>query len=239
MTTTGAGTGTQAAAPGATTAQNLIDQAQVALADTAAAEFSEAQLLQFLNEAIREYSQQLPRLSTTSLTASGRTYTLPYDLKAVISVEYPAGEEPPCFLAQVPHKALRFTDRPAYDVLHRLDLTSYPQLLLSFDPTAGETIAVRYQHPHNHSLAAADHVTVPADHHHVLISYMLYAASRMQQLIEQANPTGSSSLLMAQLMTNTRRAELTYLNALNRILQATAGQSSSASWRMDDFDRVY
>jgi len=240
MTTTGAGTGTQAAAPDAITAQMLIDQARTALDDSAAAEFSEAELLAFLNEAIREYSQQLPRVSTATIPTFAATYsyTLPWDTRDLITVEYPSSAVPPSYVSRRPRRSRDFFSGQCYDFLRRLDLTQSPSLILSFEPATGQTLTVTYSHPHSHALAAADNVTVPADHHHVLLQYVLFAAVRFQLNQEHANPTSASSLLMSQLQTNMRRLELTYLNALNRALQSMAG-STSTSWRMDDFDRVY
>jgi hypothetical protein len=238
---TGSGTGTQATTPAAVTAQNLIDSAQAALDDTAAAEFSEAELLGWLNEGIREYSQHFPRVSQEDLTAVASTqeYNLPWDTTAIISVEYPADEDPPQFVTYRPFMARKWTVGLHYDFLNFKSLTTYPRLLLCFEPTADETIRVTYQHPHEHSLSASDSVTVPSDHHHILITYVLFAATRFQMQQEQANPTSSSSLLMGQLASNMRRAELSYLNAINRALMNRRGYSQSAAWTMDDYDRVY
>ena len=89
---------------------------------------------------------------------------------------------------------------------------------------------MRYLRPHQSSLTADDYLTVPADHHHVLLQYVLFAAARRQQAGEQAAPTNNSSLLMAQLAANTRRLELAYLNALNRILYHRLGEGEVVGW---------
>lgn len=240
MPTTGSGTGTQASAAQSVTAQNLVDAAQVALNDSGAAEFAEATLLQFLNEAIREYSQHFPRISTDDITAVAdtRTYALEWDVINILAVEYPAGDDPPQYLTRVAYKRPSFYSGNHYDFLARLDLTTPPSLLLSFDPTADETITVRYQHPHDHSLILSDNCTVPSEHHHVLLQYIMFAAARYLQATEEATPTGSSSLIMSQLASDTRRYELAYLNAINRILYQRRGQSEAVSWRMDT-DRIY
>lgn len=239
----GSGTGTLATAPHQVTADDLIDDAiRPALDDAGASVFTDAELLSFLNESIREYSQHLPRISTASLAtiSNTRSYSLPYDLINVLAVEYPTDEEPPSFLTRLGRKRRDFlTSTFSYDFLPRLDLTNAPTLLLSFDPDAAETITVTYQHPHDHELTADSYITVPTEHHHVLIQYVLFACSRQLQANEEAAPTSSSSLLMSQYASNTRRYELAYLNALNRILFQRRGQSDTTAWQMDRWDRIY
>ncbi len=227
------GTGTRAAPPYAVTAGELTGDARVALDDGAAAAWSDAELLGFLAEAVREYSQHLPRVGEAALVAvAGRQrYALPWDAAAVVTVEYPVGEEPPAYLVRLPWKSRRFEGGGGhYDVLLSHDLTRPPELLLGFDPDAGETLAVRYLHPHESDLTADTYLTVPADHHHVLVQYVLFAAARQLQAREQAAPTNNSGLLMGQLAANTRRLELAWLNALNRILYHRLGAGEIVVW---------
>lgn len=229
---TGAGTGTPAAPPYAVTAQALIDDVRIALDDVAGANWSDDELLAFLAEAVREYSQHLPRASEATLAAldDQRRYALPWDTTAVIAVEYPADAEPPARLRRRPYKSPAFETARHYDVLLSHDLTAPPVLLLSFDPIAGEAIAVRYLRPHESSLTADTYLTVRADHHHVLAQYVLFAAARRLQSREQTTPTNNSSLLMGQLAANARRLELAYLNALNRILYHRLGEGEAVGW---------
>ena len=234
------GTGTRAAPPYAVTAGELISDVRVALDDGAAAAWSDAELLGFLAEAVREYSQHLPRVGEAALVAIAgrRRYALPWDAAAVTAVEYPLDREPPAYLTRLPYKSRRFDGdghghgrHGHYDVLLSHDLTRPPELLLGFDPDAGETLVARYLHPHESDLAADTYLTVPADHHHVLIQYVLFAAARQLQAREQTAPTNNSGLLMAQLAANTRRLELAWLNALNRILYHRLGAGEIVVWR--------
>lgn len=241
MPTTGSGTGTQATAPAqGVTAQALIDRAQTALSDEGAAVWPEAEVLEWLNEAVREYSQHLPRVGEVDILAEeGRqTYDLPWDATAVLSVAYPAGQSPPRYLVPLSYRNKRFAWGRCYDYLPRFDQTTLPQLVLGFEPAAGEALRVRYRRPHNFNLEAADEVTVPAEHHHVLVQYVLFAAARRLQQREQATPTAGSSLMMAQLAANARRLELAYLNALNRILHHRSA-SEVVAWTPAGLERVY
>lgn len=228
------GTGTRAATPAAVAAGALLAECRAALADDGGAPtFDDAMLLGFLNEAMREYSQHLPRLGVARLAAQAdaRAYALPGDTLAVLDVEYPEGREPPAYLRRVAYKSERFLwSADAYDFLPRHDLNSAPRLLLSFSAAAGETLAVRHTQPHATAATSADYLSVPAEHHHVLLQYVLFAAARRLQAAEQAAPTGGGSLLMAQLAANARRHELAYLNALNRILSQRAGEGIVVAW---------
>jgi len=236
------GTGVIVSLAQTVTAQNLIDLAQTALDDAGATTWSEAEVLAWLNEGIREYSQHLPRELSAEIAAVAdtREYALPWNTLAVHSVEYPADEQPPVYLLRISYQSLRWASGRYYDFLSRLDLTTAPQLWLSFAPAAGETIRVRYQAPHAYTLAANEYVTMPSEHHHVLVGYVLYAAARQLQQAEQAHPTNNSSLLMSQLASNTRRLELAYLNALNRILYHRQGQSGVRHWgTAEGIRRIY
>lgn len=238
----GSGTGTPAVSPSTVTAQDLIDDnIRPALDDALAAEFTDAELLSFLNEAIREYTQHFPRIGETALTAVAqqRTYTLPLNTRNIIAVEYPTGEDPQTWLNKMDRQRPSFARFEYYDFLPTNDLTTAPVILLSFDPVAAETITVTRQYEHDYELTVSDYITVPSDHHHILTQYVLFAAARQEQAREEANPTSSSSLLMSQYASNTRRYELAYLNAINRILYHRRGKSTTVSWAMDTHDRIY
>ena len=227
------GSGTRATMPQQITAAEFIAQARAALGDAGETPtWSDAELLLFLNEAIREYSQHLPRLVETRLAAAGgvRHYGLPVDTRAVLSVEYPEGRVPACYLARLAAKSRRFAGASAaYDFLPRHDLTAAPALLLSFDPAAGEMLLVRHTRPHAAVATVNDTLTAPGEHHHVLVGYVLFAAARQLQAAEQARPPGGT-LLMAQLAANARRHELGYLNALHRILPPRLGEGGVVVW---------
>lgn len=229
---TGTGTGTQAGPPYAVTAGDVVGRIRAALDDAAGATWSDAELLGFLNEAVGEYSQHLPRVGEVTLAAvaGARRFALPWDVAAVLSVECPAGQEPPVYLSRRRRQSPAFYAGRHYDALLPRDLTGPPALLLSFAPEAGAALAVRFLRPHDSELAAASYLTVPAEHHHVLLQYVLFAAARQLQAREQAAPTNSSNLLMGQLASNARRLELAYLNALNRILYQRLGEGEMVGW---------
>jgi hypothetical protein len=158
------GTGTIAGAPGGVLAGTVVAACRAALADAGAAVFADGELLSWLNEAIREYSQHLPRVGVARLAALAgtRRYALPGDALAVLAVEYPEGRDPAAWLPRVSYKSRRFHWAESYDFLPRRDLTAAPALLLSFDAAAGETLAVSLARPHATADTVHDALTVPA-----------------------------------------------------------------------------
>jgi len=233
----GSGTGTQATIPYSVTAANLIANAiRPALDDISETEFTDTELLAFLNEAISEYTQHFPRLTTTTITTitNTRVYPLPFDARSIISVEFPSGAYPPTYIPRIDHHRITFSHTDCYDLLPTNELTAAPNILFSFYPTPGGIITISLQQEHDHRLTLNDDITVPSDHHHILIQYVLFATTRQQQAREESNPTSANSLLMAQYASNTRRYELMYLNAINRVIFHRRGQSRTAAWKMDD-----
>lgn len=226
------GTGTLVSPVYEVTAGAIVAEARAALGDGAAAVYDDAELLRYVNEAIAEYSVHLPRTgqSVVVLVAGARTYALPRETTAVVAVDYRAGAES-VPLRRLSYRHPRFTGYARlYDFLPRGDLTAAPTIMLSFEPAVGALLSVRHEQPHAHDLALNEVITVPAAHHHVLVAYVLFAAARRLQLIEQAGPTSGGTLLMGQLASNARRLELAYLGALNRILGHGLGQAEMVVW---------
>jgi hypothetical protein len=213
------------------TAGELLAGIRAALGNGGGA-WSDAELLGFLADGVREYSQHRPRQTQTALAmlAGVRQYALPPEATAVLRVAYPAGAVPPLFVPRLSSRSRWFCYGRYYDVWLPGDGAGGPQLLLSFDPEPGTALLATCLGPHDSDLTAESALTVPAEHHHVLRQYALFAAARQLQNREQAAPTNDSALLMAQLASNARRLELAYLGALNRILTHTQGEGQIVSW---------
>jgi hypothetical protein len=236
MMATSTGTGTPATTPAGVTGADLLLTVRAALGDEDAETWSDATLLSFLNEGVREYSQHRPRLAEVVLEAveGERSYSLPVDTAGVISVRYESSDGVSTNIYRLGYRNPRFEGAWVYDFLDRREMTAAPLLVVGFPPEAGSTLAVRYLRPHEARLTAGSLVTVPEEHHHVLVQYVLFAAARRFQQQEQANPTSSSSLLMSQLASNARRLELSYLQTLNRILTQRLGEGSVVKWERID-----
>ncbi len=134
----GSGTGTPAAAAYAVSAGDLLDDIRVAVDDASETAWSDDELLGFLAEAVREYSQHLPRIDEVTLElVEGETrYPLPWDATAVISVEYSAGEGEATYVRRRGRRSWRSPGAYYYDVVWTGDMTRAPTLVLWFVPKA-------------------------------------------------------------------------------------------------------
>lgn len=232
------GTGTGAPATGGTTTfVQLLDRVATAVDDLPHAHYTTAALAAYLNDAVRDYTQHFPRLRRHDLTtvADQRRYDLPADCLALLTVEYPQGQDPPRYLRRRSHHHPTFWRAPAaYDLLPRADQTTPGQLLISPQPPAGHTIRLEYHAHHaliTNTAAVSGHCTVPAHHEHLLLKYVLWQCSLQLQMAEQQTPTSSSSLLMAQLAANARRLRQDYDQALRQAIFAAEGaHSAPVSW---------
>lgn len=227
-----------------TTLETLIDQVEADLGDSGNTYFAAADIERWLRDGIVDYSDYFPRVKTAEITTSAndRTYDLAADFIAVISVEYPAGEEPARYLKRRPYTHPDFWREDGYyDIVPRSDDTDLNELYISTKPAASETITVQYQALHDNSIAAAGTLTVPARHHYLLRAYARWKATEQRAANEEADPTSNSSLLMSQLQNNARRWKGEYLNALAKAIQAGQAQSQVVSWmgQGEVSDRVY
>jgi len=85
-----------------TTLAQLADRAQSALSDAAAGTWSQATAEEWCNEALRDYSLHFPREieATQATSANDRKYDLPAGFQAMLTVEYPSGNDPPDYLVR-------------------------------------------------------------------------------------------------------------------------------------------
>jgi len=94
------------------TLATLRAQCRALLASTA--DWPDATLDKFIADAIRLYSTRFPRKwrHTITLATGTQTYALPgnHDILDVLSVEYPAGEDPPEFVHPVEPDSAAFAD---------------------------------------------------------------------------------------------------------------------------------
>jgi hypothetical protein len=98
-------------------------------------------------DAIADYSVHFPRIITLKIdcTASTHAYDMPADCKAVLSVEYPKGEDPPKYLRLSDRFASGFYDSDTLvDVQFSDDADDPGQLWISADPLVAEDINLVY-----------------------------------------------------------------------------------------------
>lgn len=225
-----------------TTLANLADEAQNALADSSAATWTQAQVEQWCNAAIREYSKYFPRTIETSINCADddHTYDLPAGFQQALSVEYPAGEDPPQFLTWRGYRTAGFFGASGfYDVIRNDDNANVNELWISEAPATGETITVIHTADHPHDLAAGGTVTVPSYHHNLLISWVVWQAYRERLSAEVAssypNLEHMNSLAAAVAAAAAEWRE--QLAAATTTL--TQPDPYTGPWAMDPYDRIY
>ena len=216
-----------------TTLATLADSIQDILSDAAAAKWTQAVIEAWLNQAIQDYTQHFTRRKSTTIstTADDRTYDLPSDFRHIISVEYPTSQTPPEYLSRRPYTHPDFWDQSErYDIVTLGDDNDTAEIWISKKPAAAETITIWYEAMHDYALAAGDTITVPADHHPILTAYVVWIASQNLQHAEQQTPTSSSSLLMAQLASNSDNLRRAHVEILAKAIRGAEGESVIVNW---------
>ena len=93
-----------------TTFAELVNRCELAVNDEDNSTFTAEQIVKWINDGIRDYSQHFPRIKTQSISAvlNDNTYDLADDFMGVLSVEYPTGEDPPEYLSRLSYKHADF-----------------------------------------------------------------------------------------------------------------------------------
>ncbi len=180
--------------------------------------WGDLQLNQWINDAIADYSNYFPRELSIDVpaVAGQREYDLStYHPRGVLSVEYPAGEDPPSYLRRRSRLGSGFWGGCYYDMIG-------DTLILGMKPSAGETIRVRYLADHAYPDDDADVITVPDAHLELLVLFVRWAAAQELEALEAQNPD-ASTLMLNQLSLATFRTERAYRMKLNSLLPGRDG----------------
>ena len=204
-------------------------------------QFSDEQLNQWINDAIADYSLHFPRVQSTSIAcvADDRMYDLPSNCLAILSLEYPTGEDPPEYLYQREYTHPDFWQEDGYYAFIQTSQDNdYPELWISEKPSSGETITVIYHATHDFlDDDDSDLNTVPESHLELVILFVRWAAFQSLSSVENASPDNRTST-SSTLELNASRAEGVYRKMLQEIKEA-GSTSAAANWRMDRYDRIY
>ncbi len=216
-----------------TTLADLRADCRSLLASTA--DWPDETLDGWIADAIRFYSADFPRLlqATIALTTGTQTYPLPggHGCLGVLSVEYPAGEDPPRYLTPAPRWSREFASGgPVYALLGvpddlAADEDEYQGQICFAEPvTTGESAVITYHGLHAIPAPGADdaQITVPAAHWEALIACVDFRA-HWELETDQACSVGSVSIVLAQLGQEARRAWLRYREVIDH-LQGLAGR---------------
>jgi len=244
--------GTALSLPSSSAWTEIVDRCENALNDAGNAEFTTAEIAEWLNDFVRDYSQYFPLIKTQNITAVASThvYNLNADFMGVLAVEYPTSQDPPEYLSRLVHTHPDFwTGTKWYDIVHRNNDTDPDEIWISHTPDGGEGMDVMYNGQHaiiSDTSSISGNTTVQMQHQHLAVKFVQWQATLQLMFTEQVTPTSSSSLLMAQLSQNARRMEAGYHTAIRQALYAADGISRPARWisgsqysRQDTLARIY
>ncbi len=225
------------------TLTSLLQEVRNMLGDlTPTYTFSDSQLTDFINQAIRDLSQHFPRqVEYTLNTSAGDHY---YDLEishtAILSCEYPSGEEPPQFLKRraCTHKNFWLSEG-YYDFIKPADSDSAnpPQLVISDLTPAGETITLWVNEEHAALSAGGDECSLPDRYLHLIGLFVRWKCWQELSTTEGMDPSPLTTLAFT-VEINAARAEKAYRNAL-QAAQGAENESGLLTWKMDRFDGGY
>jgi len=225
----------------------LADRAQNAINDAAAGVWSQNIIQEWVCEAIRDYNTYFRRTMTSShsISSSSRTLTLSRLIREVLHVEYPANEDPPQYLTRKNRYAPDFYNSDDYwdfEPINEYGFTedggTSPYIVFSTAPTVGETVVVLSRALHDAELSSGSLVTVPDEHQHLLVLFVLWKAHSERTITEAQNPDTSIRLIQ-QMKTAAQMAEQDYRRAIKLAQQATAPGGWTPPWEVDTHDRIY
>lgn len=226
----------------ATTIANVRDLAQLALGDAAGTVWPDATVDAWVTEAIQDYSQHFKRIATQTIDCvdDQHNYDLNYDVREIISVEYPTGDDPPAYLDRRSRKDPSFWQSDAYydfePSYQEIQATSvYPPVLwISAEPDDSEDIEITYHGHYYH----ATYCLVPDEHTSLLVLYVQWKAL-VERMNTQAQAPDYTLSIVAQLRGAAEQARAAYEKALNTAIQASSRSLPTPHWQMDGTDRVY
>ena len=225
----------------ASTLATLRAQCRALLASTT--DWPDATLDKFIADAIRLYSTRFPRKwrHTITLATGTQTYALPggHDIADILSVEYPAGEDPPEFIYPVEPDSQAFADgEEVYAFVAVADsvaigsdtVAGYIQFAETV--ATGETAIVTYHGTHAIPTAADDNaqITVPAAHWEALIAFVDFRC-HWELETDKAYTISDTTIALSQLGENGRRAWNRYRELMG-LYAANDSRSKVIAWKM-------
>jgi len=189
----------------------------------------------WIGDAIRFYSGEFPRTveRVVALSAGVRAYDLPTGCLGVAGVEYPAGEEPPRWLAQTDERGHLFA---AGGAAYALRAAGAPEgcsagIVFAETPVAGQSAVVTCLEGRAVPEVGDDDAELdcPDAHLEALIAFCEFRAHWERETICAVTPD-AVSLTLAQLGENARRAWNRYREVVARLRWSSGGASAVVWW---------
>ncbi len=223
-----------------TTLAEVVTSARQVLNDAGSTDFTDDMIEDWIAQGIRDLNHHFPRRLTDTLTTTAGTHEYDVEISyiAVLSVEYPTGEDPKQFLKHRAYTEQGFwTSEDYYDFIRRFDQLSAnpPQLIISASPPAGETITIEVVAEHD---IAASPLTILDRHIPIILEYVKWQAWEALAALEGKDPTLTHASADKYKMSAVR-AERLYRNALKAAKDAESDSGIVGTWEMDRWGRVY
>ena len=208
---------------------------RLSLADTT--DWPNATIDAWIAAGIRLYSAHFPRhlRAAVDLVVPLVYYVLPggYEHVALLSVEYPAGEDPARFCRLVAEWSAEFASGGDYYALRGVNMTdgvaaNVGQFVLAKTPELGDTCYVEYLAGHTVPAAGSDAtvLTVPAQHIEAIVSFVEFCALHELEA-DEASVIDATSIVLSQLGQEARRAWLRYKEVMDRLLWLSPGPATA------------
>jgi hypothetical protein len=221
----------------------LIQESRNLLGDLAGvAVFSDAQLTDWINQFIREFSIYLPRITEYEVSCDNgvHAYALETVHTGVISVEYPEGEDPKQYLSRRAYThPLFYQEDGYYDFFKPSDgeTLNPPQIIISNSPSTGETILCKLLTEHTALSDGADTITFQDRHGHLIVLFVRWKAWQELSMNEGMYP-GPLNTFAGNPELNAEKAENSFRKALAAALTSET-ESAVMPWKADKFDGSY
>ena len=203
---------------------------RLTLASTAA--WPNATVDQWIAQAVHLYSAHFPRRwrATIELADDTYAYALPggFGIQAVLSVECPAGEDPPRLLRFVSEYDGAFISGDDVYALRGMAAgdtsDDAAQIVFAQAGVTGETAVVEYLGPHLAPAVGVDasEISVPVQHIEALTAYVAFAAQYELQS-DEAVVVDASTVVLSQLGQEARRAWDRYKDVMDRLVWLGGG----------------
>ena len=238
--TTGSGTGTPTIAAGGITLADLRATCRLVLSSTS--DWPNGSLDNWIRDAIRMYSLQMPRRwrHTLALATGTQVYDLPsgHGFQGILSVEYPAGASPPEFVDLVSEWSSRFgNEDDVYAIRGIADTTAVSAdtvaatIVFAETVATNETAVIEYwgDWPLPTVGTDADLIAIPAAHTEALVAFVDFRA-HWELETDEAYSTSTISIVLAQLGEEARKPWVRFKELMNIIQEQPRIQTANPTW---------
>ena len=201
-------------------------------------------LVPWANQALQSFPLLKPRQEGYTLIETTHTIDMPTDFVDIMSVEYPAHQEPPVYLFRLNYLEKGFyTNKQTFYDVDRNYITGIGNvLIISTLLQPDDHLHVNYLKYHDHELLdnLRDAITVPDQYEDILITYVVAKAYRSLMTVYVADPTSHENLI-TEMVELIDQAETKYHKMIANLLSNTITGNSviPPNRTVDKFDRVY